>query len=162
MLIVYILCMLKRFCCFLQKSAVIIEAGDKFTIEYPQYPAKGRKITYATQSVRSKDVVFLHGPIPSVKNIAEQAFCNSEIHKTATALEECWSFLFQMSQHKMKRLQYRTGELSTGSYEAMQSFHLYNLLITLPFYTARSRGSKTSSIYPSFTGKGCSFKSQRK
>ncbi|MBP7479648.1 MAG: hypothetical protein KA785_04310, partial [Spirochaetaceae bacterium] len=121
-----------------KNPAVIIEAGDKFTIEYPQYPAKkGGKITYATQSVRSKDVVFLHeGPIPSVKNIAEQAFCNSEIHKTAAALEECWELLVSDESTQDESLTIQDlGELSTGSYEAMQSFHLYNLLITLPFFT---------------------------
>ncbi len=140
MLIVYILCMLKKgsVVSYKKNPAVIIEAGDKFTIEYPQYPAKkGGKITYATQSVRSKDVVFLHeGPIPSVKNIAEQAFCNSEIHKTAAALEECWELLVSDESTQDETLTIQDlGELSTGSYESMQSFHLYNLLITLPFFT---------------------------
>jgi exoribonuclease-2 len=143
MLIVYILFMLKKgsIVSYKKNPAVIIEAGEKFTLEYPQFPAKrDGKITYTTQSVRSKDVIFLHeGPVSSVKNIAELAFNNPETHKTISAIEECWELLVSDESTQNETLSIQDlSELSTGSYDAIQSFHLYNLLTTLPFFSQLS------------------------
>lgn len=143
--------------------AVILEAGEKFLIEYPQYSSKqGGKITYSTQSVRTKDIVFLHkGPLSSVKMIAEQ---NESLESLAASVEECWELLVSDETTKNETLSIQDiSELSIGSYEALSSFSLYSLLLNLPFFTQiETHDQELPSFTPQAPEKVAQLKSKEK
>lgn len=120
-----------------KNPAVILEAGDKFIIEFPQFPAKSSgKITYTTQSVRSKDVMFLHeGPLSTVKSIIELSPCDEQDALEESSIKECWELLAsdKDTQNQILSIQ-EISELAAGSYDALNSYRLYNLLIRLPYF----------------------------
>ncbi len=121
-----------------KNPAVILEAGEKYTIEYPQYPAKpGGKITYASLNVRAKDIVFLHsGPVSSVTTIAEQTYTDDQNSLFENSIKECWELLTGDDSTKDKSASIQEiSELAFGSYEAVTAYTVYSLLLNLPYFS---------------------------
>ncbi len=132
-----------------KNPAVIIEAGDKFTIEYPLYPVKpGGKISYTTQSVRAKDVIFLHeGPLASVKTITEIPL--DQKSKVTTAIQECWELLTSDDSTAQETLSIQElSELAVGVYAVQDAYLVYSLLSTLPYF---AQVTVEDQSLPSFT-----------
>lgn len=151
--IVYIFLMITKgsIVSYKKYPAVVLETGEKFTIEYPVFPTKPTgKISYTTQSVRSKDIILLHqGPLSSVSHLQCSNGSFDTDQSITASLIECWELLISDDSTLEETLSIKElSELTLGSYDANLSFCIYSTLLNLPHFIAVQNDK---SEYPSFT-----------
>lgn len=116
------------------QPALILETGDKYTIQFQTAPATptGKKAQYGTQKVRDKDIMLLHeGPVQSLETVLNRAESSAVTDEISAALLEAWELLLSDDETAATALSPRElAELSTGDFPAENAWAFFKTAST--------------------------------